>query len=179
MGWVWVENLFDFFLEFDIFKPSFFSQDYIKRTTSAKSVGKSWEKSWVLYILKRECDCFVPLLSHDQYTLIIKRFYYFSFFCYVGSLLLPTGFSLAVASQGYAFLRSTGSKVHGLSSCGSPQPGSVPWPGIELMSLALAGGFLSIAPPGKSTMAFLTGNPNKTTLRAPREENVSIFCVNV
>ena len=69
--------------------------------------------------------------------------------------------------------------MHGLSSCGSPQLGNVPRPGVEPMSPALAGGFLSTVPPGKSTMVFLTGNHNKTTLRALREENISIFCVNV
>ena len=48
----------------------------------------------------------------------------------------------------------------GLSSCGmwalvACGRWNLPRPGIELMSLALAGGFLSTAPPGKSSMVTL------------------------
>ena len=66
-------------------------------------------------------------------------------------------------------LRSTGSRVHGLSSCGSQVlllrgMWDLPRPGIKLMFPALAGGFLTTAPPGKS--------PQKPFL------NQAIFMVN-
>ena len=89
------------------------------------------------------------------------------------------GLSLVVASRGYSLLwctglwlrwplllQSTGSRHAGFSSCGTRAPElrlsscgawaqllrgmwDLPGPGIEPMSLALAGGFLTTAPPGK------------------------------
>ena len=90
----------------------------------------------------------------------------FIFGC-VGSLLRYAGFSL----QWLLLLRSTGSRragfsscgtralAHRLSSCGARASAlramwDLPGPGIEPMSPALAGGFLTTAAPGKSLCAF-------------------------
>ena len=105
-------------------------------------------------------------------------FYLFIFGC-VGSSLLHVGFSLVAASGGYSSLRcvgfslrwllllwSTGSRHMGFGSCGSralerrlSSYGSqalllrgmwdIPRPGLKPMSPALAGRFLTTAPPGK------------------------------
>ena len=78
------------------------------------------------------------------------------------SLLRCTGFSL----QWLLLLRSTGSRSMGFSSCGSQaleqrlsscgaralllrSMWDLPGPGLEPVSPALAGGFLTTAPPGK------------------------------
>ena len=78
------------------------------------------------------------------------------------------GLSLVAASRGYSSLRcvgfslqwllllqSTGSRRVGFSSCGAGVlllcgMWDVPGPGIEPVSPALAGGFLTTVPPGKS-----------------------------
>ena len=55
---------------------------------------------------------------------------------------------------GLSLLRSTGSRHAGFSSCGM---WNLPGLGLELVSPALAGGFLTTAPPGKpTTILFLT-----------------------
>ena len=111
-----------------------------------------------------------------QWILFLKNKFIYG--C-VGSLLLRAGFSLVAASGGYSslrcagfslrwllLLRSTGSRRMGFSSWGTRalecRPSSCGtrayllrgmWdlrgPGLELMSPALAGGFLTTAPPGK------------------------------
>ena len=93
--------------------------------------------------------------------------------------------SLVAASEGYSSLRcagfslqwllllwSMGSRRAGFSSCGSRAlerrlsscgaqaqllcgMWDLPGPGLEPVSLALAGGFLTTAPPGKHTIALL------------------------
>ena len=68
------------------------------------------------------------------------------------------GFSL----QPLLLLQSTGSRARGLSSCGTGGSSSMwnlPGPGIKHMppTLALAGGFLTTGPPGKSPAHFLIG----------------------
>ena len=82
-----------------------------------------------------------------------------------GSSLLLHGLSLIVASGGYSsllcagfslwwllLLQSTGSKCTGFSHSGAQTCGmwNLPRPGIEPMSFALAGRFLSTMLPGKS-----------------------------
>ena len=81
------------------------------------------------------------------------------------SLLWCAGFSL----RWLLLLQSTGSRCTGLSSCGSRAPerrlsscgtraqllrgmGDPPGPGLEPVFPALAGGFLTTAPPGKPTL---------------------------
>ena len=101
------------------------------------------------------------------------------FFGCVGSSLLHAGFSLVAASGGYSslqctgfslqwllLLQNTGSRSTGFSSCGSQalerrlsscgawaqllrSMWDLPAPGLEAVSPALAGGFLTTAPPGK------------------------------
>ena len=102
------------------------------------------------------------------------KIYLFIFGC-TGSSLQCTGFSL----QWPVLSRSRGSRHTGfsscgcgLSSCGSQAPErrlsncgaraqllrgmwDLPRPGLEPMSPALAGGFLTTAPPGKSLHSFL------------------------
>ena len=105
-------------------------------------------------------------------------FYKFIYFIYlfifgcIGSLLLCAGFSLVVASGGYSSLWSTGYRRAGFSSCGSRAlehrlsscgawaqllhgMWDLPGPGLEPVSPALAGGFLTTAPPGKPPRLFL------------------------
>ena len=79
------------------------------------------------------------------------------------SSLRCAGFSL----KWFLLLQSTGSRhagsvvvAHGLSSCGSwalllHGMWDLPRPGLEPMSPALAGGFLTTAPPGKPSFWFL------------------------
>ena len=84
------------------------------------------------------------------------------------------GLSLVVASRGYSslrcagfslqwllLLRSTGSRRAGFSSCGARAQllhgmWDLPGPGLEPMSLPLAGRCLTTAPPGKSAYCVLT-----------------------
>ena len=70
-------------------------------------------------------------------------------------LVAVRGLLIAVAS----LLPSTGSRRTGFSSCGALASllrgmWDLPGPGLELMSPALAGGFLTTAPPGKPWLAF-------------------------
>ena len=116
--------------------------------------------------------------------LFVFLFVLFIFGCF-GSSLLGAGFSLVVASSGYSLLwctgfslqrlllsRSTGSRRVGFSSCGSRaierrlsscgaraqllhSMWDLPRPGIEPVSPALAGGFLTTEPLGKSVKDLL------------------------
>ena len=98
----------------------------------------------------------------------------------VGSSLLRTGFSLVAESRGYSslqcaglslrwllLLQSTGSRCLGFSTCGTraqqlwlgglitPRHVGSSRPGLEPISPALAGRFLTTAPPGKSLLPCL------------------------
>ena len=88
------------------------------------------------------------------------------------------GLSLVAASGGYfslrcacfslwwlLLLRSTGSRCAGFSSCGTwalllRSMWDLRGPGFEPVSPALAGGFLTTAPPGKSLFCFLDSTYN-------------------
>ena len=94
-------------------------------------------------------------------------FIYFLFLAALG-LHCSAGLSLVAESGGYSSLRcagfslrwllqlqSTGSRRRGFSSCGARAQllrsmWDLPGPGLEPMSPASAGGFLTTAPPGKS-----------------------------
>ena len=114
-------------------------------------------------------------ISSSEYNSYPAQFFFFFFFnkfIYlfiggVGFLLRCTGFSL----QWPLPLRSVGSRCVGFSSCGSralecrlsscgawAQPlcgmWDLPRPGLEPKSPALAGGFSTTAPPGKSHSSF-------------------------
>ena len=127
--------------------------------------------------LKMETLPFLILLNRIKFFLGFFKIY-FIFGC-VGSSLPHAGFSLVVASGGYSslqctcfslwwllLLRGTCSRQAGFSSCGSRAlerrlsscgawaqllrgTWDLPGPGLEPMSPALAGGFLTTAPPGK------------------------------
>ena len=133
-------------------------------------------------ILKIQFSLFVFIVFP---LIFLKNTYLFIFGC-VGSLLLCTGFSLVAESGGYSLLqcagfslwwllllRSMGCRHAGFSSCGVwalecrlNSCGTraqllcgmwdLPGPGLEPMSPALAGGFLTTAPPGKSPSYDLT-----------------------
>ena len=95
----------------------------------------------------------------------IYLFYLFIFGC-VGSLLLRMGF-LQLGERGLLFIAvrrlliavaslvvEHGRQAHGLSSCGTRAQllhglWDLPGPGLETVSPALAGGFLTTVPPGK------------------------------
>ena len=115
-------------------------------------------------------------------------FMVFFFFGCVESLLLRAGFSLVAASWGYSSLRcsgfslqwllllqSMGSRRAGFSSCGTRAlecrlsscgawaqlfhgTWDFPGAGLEPVFLALAGGFLTSAPPGDHVLIKLQGN---------------------
>ena len=115
--------------------------------------------------------------------------------CWVFTAAL--GLSLVVASRGYSSLQregiplwcclwllSTGSRctasvlvAHEVSSCDAQAQlphgmWNPPGPGMEPMSLALAGGFLATGPPRKCReMVFWFGYPQKQTLRQGFETN--------
>ena len=94
--------------------------------------------------------------------------YLFVYFWLIWVFVAAHGLSLVAASGGYSslrctgfslrwllLLRSTGSRRVGFSSCGTRAEllcgmWDLPGPGLEPVSPALAGGFLTTAPPGKS-----------------------------
>ena len=110
------------------------------------------------------CHCSDPL----QHFFNLINLFTYCWLCW--GFVAALGLSLAVASRGYSSLRcvgfslrwplllqSTGSRRVGFRSCG-PQtkvPCStwdLPRPGMEPMSPASAGGFLTTGPPGKSPL---------------------------
>ena len=114
------------------------------------------------------------------FFLYIYLFILFIYFWLHWVFVAAHGLSLLAASGGYSssqcmgfslwwllLLQSTGSRCVGLSSCGSRAlehrlsscgtraellhgMWDVPGPGLEPVSLALAGGFVTTVPPGKS-----------------------------
>ena len=87
------------------------------------------------------------------------------------------GFSL----RWLLLLQSTGSRHAGCSSCGTRAQllhgmWDLPGPGIEPMSPALAGGFLTTAPPGKSLDVLCFSNSPHLT-DATCQGRGSILCV--
>ena len=114
------------------------------------------------------------------------------------------GFSLTVASRGYSssrcagfslkwllLLQSTGSRRTGFSSCGSRAlerrlsscgaraqllrgMWDLPGPGLEPVSPALAGGFLTTMPPGKSLYLYFYHTPGNSL----KAGELLVDCVN-
>ena len=85
-----------------------------------------------------------------------KFTYLLIFFVCIGSSLLCMGFSL----RWLLLLQSMGSRCAGFSSCGARAQllcgmWDLPRSGLEPVSPALAGGFLTTAPPGKPEQCFL------------------------
>ena len=130
------------------------------------------------------CGVSVQLFSPFYFIYLFLNFIYFIFWpSWV--FIAAHGLSLVAASGGHSslrctsfslwwllLLRSTGSRRVGFSSCGLwalecrlSSCGAwakllhgmwdLPRPGIEAMSPALAGGFLTTAPPAKSCLAHL------------------------
>ena len=114
----------------------------------------------ILFLLLK-CFHMTEVYIPFYYYYYFNKFIYFIFGC-VGSLLWCVGFSL----RGPLLLRSTGSRRRGFSSCGSQAlerrlsscgaqayllrgMWDLPRPGLEPVSPALAGGFLTTVPPGK------------------------------
>ena len=117
----------------------------------------------------------LPMESYvSEIPVIFFIYKVFKNFGCVGSLLLHVGFPLVAASGGYSSLRCAGFScgvfsccgaralgarasvvvARGLSSCGARASllrgmWDLPGPGLEPVSPALAGGFLTTAPPGK------------------------------
>ena len=130
-----------------------------------------------IYASKKRFFCFFFLIN------LFVLFIYF-WLCWV--FVAAHGLSLVAASGGYSslqctgfslrwllLLQSTGSRACGLSSCGSwalerrlsscgaraqllRGMWNLPEPGLKPVSSALAGGFLTTAPPGKHLETFLT-----------------------
>ena len=72
--------------------------------------------------------------------------------------LSPVAVSRGIVVRGHLLLQDTGSRVHGFSSHTQAQLPPVMWelpgPGIEPISPALAGEFLTTGLPGKSSKFF-------------------------
>ena len=124
------------------------------------------------------CCCHHDGTSPANFFFFLINLFIYLFLAVLG-LCCCAWLSLVAASRGYSslwcagfsswwllLLRSTGSRHAGLSSCGSRalecrlsscgaraqllrSMGDLPGPGLELVSPALAGGFLTTAPPGK------------------------------
>ena len=122
---------------------------------------------------------FLKCLTIDFIYLFIFNLFYFIYFWLCWVFVAVRGLSLVAASGGYSslwcsgfslrwllLLRSTGSRCVGFSSCGSWALGrrlgscgswaqllhgmwDLPGPGLEPVSPASAGGFLTTLPPGK------------------------------
>ena len=111
------------------------------------------------------------------YVFIQLFFFYINIFIYLWLhwvFVAVRGLSLVAATRGYSslrcagfslwwllLLRSMGSRCAGFSSCGTWAQllrgmQDLPGPGFKPVSPALAGGFLTTAPPGKSIQFFLT-----------------------
>ena len=121
-------------------------------------------------------NCITPLLLLFSMCHLFFFFYLFFIFGYFGSLLLCMGFlqlqragvrERASYCGGFSCCRARALGAwasvvvaHGLSSCGSRAQllrgmWDPPRPGLEPVSPALAGGFLTTAPPGKPHHLFL------------------------
>ena len=119
------------------------------------SHGKIFSNSWLF-----------PQFFSASFFFVLIIVYFWFFWVFV----IACGVSLFVVSGVYSSLRSTSFSLQGLlllwstgcrhvdfSSCG-PQAQvfygmlDLPGPGVEPMSLVLAGGFLSTVPPGKSSV---------------------------
>ena len=127
-----------------------------------------WQVFFVLFSFLFGC-----IESSGQWSPKMTSVFLFCFILFLAALGLhcyACGLSLVAVSGGYSSLRCVGFSccrtraldarasvlvARGLSSCGV-QPGllcgmwDLPGPGIEPASPALAGGFLTTAPPGKS-----------------------------
>ena len=101
----------------------------------------------------------------------IFKFYLFIYGCAGSSLLSPVvangAYSLVAVHrlllQWLLLLWNMGSRAHWFSSCGAWAPlpcrmWTPPGAGIEPMYSALASGFLTTGPSGKSTLGFLDGS---------------------
>ena len=106
--------------------------------------------------------------QHCFFCFVLVFCYLFIYFWLHWVFVAVRGLSLVAASGGYSslqcegfslwwllLLQSTGSRCMGFSSCDSQAQllrgmWDLPRPGLEPMSPALAGGFLTTAPPGKS-----------------------------
>ena len=121
--------------------------------------------------LTQKCQkcIYLFLYCHPIYIYIYIFFFFFFFFFWLCWIFVAAhGLSVVALSEGYSslrcagfslqwllLLRSTGFRRVGFSSCGTRAQllrgmWDLPGPGIEPMSPALAGGFLTTAPPGKS-----------------------------
>ena len=128
--------------------------------------------------------CYFVLMITSSFFFLKNLFIYLIFACVF--FVAACRFSLVVVSRGYSLLQCTGfslrwllllqsmgSRHTGLSSCGLlaverrlsscgtwaqllRSMWDLPSPGLEPMSPALAGGFLTTSPPGEPTSSFLT-----------------------
>ena len=114
------------------------------------------------------CGCTV---SQHHLFYFIYKFIYYLFLAALG-LCCCTWLSLVASSGGYPSLRSSGSRRMGFSTCGSwalecrlsscdawaqllRGTWDPPGPGLKRVSPALAGRFLTTAPPGKPPTPFI------------------------
>ena len=107
--------------------------------------------------------CFIKKSSIVVYLFILNMYLFWLLWVFLAvpglALFAASGGQSLVAVEGFSlrwlfFMRNTGSKHVGLSSCGgqtqlSHSMWNLPRPGIELLSLALQGTFLTTGLPGK------------------------------
>ena len=155
------------------------SDQYPSKLKGARINGiKVWvieDQFWKKFLLQDEQQNNSNVTT--LFIFIFKNLFIYFWLCWV--FVAVCGLSLVVTSRGYSslqcmgfslrwllLLRSTGSRPAGFSSCGlraperrlsscglvAPQHGmwDLPRPGLEPVSPALAGGFLTTVPPGKS-----------------------------
>ena len=133
------------------------------------------------------CDTGFQLEMHVRLTyraFFFSKIYLFVYFWLSWVFVAAHGLSLVVVSRGYPLLRCAGfslrwlfllwsmdSRHVGFSSCGAwasllCSMWGLPGPGLEPMSPALAGGFLTTAPPRKSYLqSFIKIQPSRTYAR--------------
>ena len=153
---------------------------YYSSHSSSVFTREIW-KNMSIHRLARQFFCrFIYYFCKNIYFIIIFLLIYFYFWLCAGSLVVATLRCSAWASHCSGFsccgaqaLSAQASVVVacGLSSCGARasllrSTWDLPGPGLEPVSPALAGGFLTTVPPGKPCR-FIFHSPKLETIQVP------------
>ena len=99
------------------------------------------------------------------------------YLCYLGVCVCSVTWSYLTLCDLVDY-SSLGSSVHGISQAGNwtglpfPSPGNLPNPGIKSVSLALAGRFFTVVPPGKPWLLRWSVTKSKISLRPACTQNI-------
>ena len=137
--------------------------------SSCSGVDSSLSHCPYSYLQKILSHCRLAYYTCIFFNLFVLFIYYF-WLCWVSvaarelSLVAVSGGYSSLQGAGFSLrwlllLQSTGSRCAGFSSCGAPAyllrgMWDLPGPKLEPVSPALAGGFLTTAPPGKPYMCI-------------------------